>query len=127
MELQDFLDQVNRGESIEAGSEQHEFMHRVAQEALETVAEINTGYRTPDEVRALLTRLTGKTVDETVAVFPPFLNRPGSEGSKQPRAAQRADRTRCHPGCGRPHHHRRPVVDGLTALLPRPADSALHR
>jgi hypothetical protein len=36
------------------------------------VAEINTGYRTPDEVRALLTQLTGKNVDESVAVFPPF-------------------------------------------------------
>jgi len=72
MELQDFLDHVNRGEMIKAGSELHEFMHGVAQEALRTVAEINTGYRTPEEVRALLTRLTGETVDETVAVFPPF-------------------------------------------------------
>jgi len=36
------------------------------------VAEINTGYRTPDEVRALLSRLTGTAVDESVTVFPPF-------------------------------------------------------
>ena len=27
---------------------------------------------TPEEVRALLARLTGKAVDESVAVFPPF-------------------------------------------------------
>ena len=33
---------------------------------------MNTGYRTPEELRALLTRLTGRTVDESVAVFPPF-------------------------------------------------------
>ena len=72
MELQDFLDHVNRGELIEGGSEQHRFMHGAAQEALRTIAELNTGYRTPEEVRALLTRLTGKTVDESVAVFPPF-------------------------------------------------------
>jgi hypothetical protein len=58
MELQDFLDHVDLGALIEAGSEQHRFMHDAAQEALRTVAEINTGYRTPDEVRALLTRLT---------------------------------------------------------------------
>jgi acetyltransferase-like isoleucine patch superfamily enzyme len=72
MELQDFLDHVKRGATIEGGSEEHRFMHGAAEEALRTVAEINTGYHTPEEVRALLTRLTGRTVDESVNVFPPF-------------------------------------------------------
>ena len=72
MELQDFLDHVNRGLLIEGGSEHHRFMHGAAQEALRLVAEINTGYRTPEELTALLTRLTGRTVDASVAVFPPF-------------------------------------------------------
>ena len=72
MELQDFLDHVNRGAVIEGGSEEHTFMHDAAQEALQIVAEMNSGYRTPEEVRALLSRLTGRTVDESVAVFPPF-------------------------------------------------------
>jgi hypothetical protein len=75
VELQDFLEQVNRGELIRAGSEQHTFMHGAAQEALRLVAEINTGYRTPDEVRALLARLTGRVVDESVAVFPRYTAR----------------------------------------------------
>ena len=47
-------------------------MHGAAQEALRIVAELNTGYRTPDEVRALLSELTGRHVDESVTVFPPF-------------------------------------------------------
>ena len=47
-------------------------MHGAAQEALRTINELNTGYRSPEEVRALLSRLTGKTVDESVALFPPF-------------------------------------------------------
>lgn len=72
MELQDFLDHVSRGDVIEGGSEQHLFMHRAAQEALRIVGDLNNGYRTPDEVRALLSELTGKVVDESVAVFPPF-------------------------------------------------------
>jgi acetyltransferase-like isoleucine patch superfamily enzyme len=72
MELQDFLDHVNRGAVIQGGSEEHAFMHHAAQEALRIVAEMNSGYRTPEEVRALLSRLTGRTVDESVAVFPPF-------------------------------------------------------
>jgi acetyltransferase-like isoleucine patch superfamily enzyme len=47
-------------------------MHAAAQEALEVVSQINTGYKNPDEVRALLARLTGRPVDESVTVFPPF-------------------------------------------------------
>ena len=53
MDLEDFLDHVNRGALIEGGSEQHQFMHGAAQDALRIVADLNTGYRTPDEVRDL--------------------------------------------------------------------------
>ena len=70
MNLQDFLDHVNRGAVIEGGSEQHRFMHAAGQDALRVVAELNTGYRTPQEVRALLAQLTGRPVDESVTVFP---------------------------------------------------------
>jgi acetyltransferase-like isoleucine patch superfamily enzyme len=72
VELQDFLDHVNGGALIEGGSDQHLFMHGAAQDALRIVAQINTGYRTPEEVRELLADLTGKPVDESVVVFPPF-------------------------------------------------------
>ena len=71
-QLRDFLAHVNRGALIEGGSPHHRFMHRAAQEALRIVAELNTGYRTPEEVRALLTQLTGNEVDESVTLFPPF-------------------------------------------------------
>src|SRR3954462_6170146 len=71
-ELQDFLDHVNRGALIEGGSTHHRFMHGAAQNALRIVAQINTGYRTPEEVRELLADLTGKPVDDSVVVFPPF-------------------------------------------------------
>ena len=72
MELQAFLAHMTRGAVIEGGSEQHEFMHRAAQDALQITADLNTGYRSPEEVRALLSRLTGRVVDESVTVFPPF-------------------------------------------------------
>ena len=72
IELEDFLAHVNRGALIKGGSEQHRFMHAAAQQALRVVAELNTGYRTPEQVRALLTQLTGKPVDDSVTVFPPF-------------------------------------------------------
>src|SRR5215217_1698573 len=70
--LQGFLDHVNRGGLIEGGSPHHRFMHGAAQDALRIVAQINTGYRTPEEVRELLAALTGKPVDDSVTVFPPF-------------------------------------------------------
>ena len=72
MDLPTFLDHVRRGALIEGGSEVHAFMHGAAQEALRIVGELNTGYRTPDEVRALLSQLTGRPVDDSVTVFPPF-------------------------------------------------------
>src|SRR3954451_12380098 len=72
MELQGFLELVQRQAVIEGGSEQHEFMHRAAQEALRITGELNSGYHTPEEVRALLSQLTGAPVDESVTVFPPF-------------------------------------------------------
>lgn len=72
MDIQEFLDHVNRGDVIEGGSQLHVFMHGAAQDALRVVAELNGRYRSPDEVRALLSELTGKPVDESVAVFPPF-------------------------------------------------------
>ena len=72
MELQDFLAHVDSGAPIEGGSEEHRFMHEAAQEAFRVTAQINNGYRMPDEIRALLVELTGKPVDDSVVVFPPF-------------------------------------------------------
>ncbi|WP_456826094.1 sugar O-acetyltransferase [Cellulomonas sp. P5_E12] len=72
MNLQDFLDHVRTGAVIEGGSAQHTFMHETAQAALRITAELNSGYRTPEEVRELLSRLTGRPVPQSVTVFPPF-------------------------------------------------------
>ena len=72
MTLHDFLDHVRTGAVIEGGSEQHTFLHETAQDALRITAELNSGYRTPEEVRELLTRLTGRPVPQSVTLFPPF-------------------------------------------------------
>ncbi|WP_051274740.1 sugar O-acetyltransferase [Cellulomonas sp. URHD0024] len=72
MNLQDFVDHVRTGAVIEGGSAQHTFQHESAQAALRITAELNSGYRTPEEVRELLSRLTGRPVPESVTLFPPF-------------------------------------------------------
>ena len=71
MDLPDFLDHVAAAQPSRPAPD-NTVHARTAQTALRIVAELNTGYRTPDEVRALLRELTGKPVDESVTVFPPF-------------------------------------------------------
>ena len=72
MELTEFLEHLNSGKPVQGGSEAHLFMHSVSQEALRLTAEINGGYHTPQELRALFSQLTGQPVDETFGLFPPF-------------------------------------------------------
>lgn len=72
MELNAFLDHLNSGKVVEGGSEPHQFMHRVSQEALRLTAEINGSYHTPEELRSLFSQLTGQPVDESFGLFPPF-------------------------------------------------------
>lgn len=72
MNLDGFLDHVRAGAVIEGGSAQHAFLIESAQHALRVTAELNSGYCTSEEVRDLLTRLTGRTVPESVTLFPPF-------------------------------------------------------
>ena len=72
MDLKEFLDRLNNGETVEGGSPMHQFMHNVSQEALRITAELNGAYHLPEEVRRLFSELTGKTVDESFGLFPPF-------------------------------------------------------
>jgi acetyltransferase-like isoleucine patch superfamily enzyme len=72
MELDDLLEVLNAGGTIAGDSPLHEVMHRVSQDALRITGELNGGYHEPARVRQLLTQLTGKPVDESVTVFPPF-------------------------------------------------------
>ena len=44
----------------------------MSNEARRITFELNNAYHTPEEVRNLLSRLFGKTVDESFRVFPPF-------------------------------------------------------
>ena len=72
MELTDFLVKMDSGEEIEAGSEYHLYMHELSQEALRITAEMNNAYRTPDELQALMKKLTGQPDFPAFGLFPPF-------------------------------------------------------
>ena len=47
-------------------------MNDMSNEARRITFELNNTYHTPEEVRNLLSRLFGKTVEESFRVFPPF-------------------------------------------------------
>ncbi len=68
----EFLEYAAEGNLIVAGSEIHQTMHSMSQRALRLTAEINSAYHSPDELRHLMSELTGKHIDETFGLFPPF-------------------------------------------------------
>ena len=72
MELAELLEALNAGHTISGDSPLHEVMHRVSQDALRVTGELNGGYQEPERVRELLAQLTGRPVDASVTVFPPF-------------------------------------------------------
>lgn len=72
MELRTFLETMDSGCRVTAGSEVHRFMTALSQEALRVTAELNGGYHPPEEIRTLMGRLTGRPVPEGFRLFPPF-------------------------------------------------------
>ena len=72
MEVKEFLECMNSGRSVAGHTEVHECMHRLSQEALRLTAELNGSYHTPEEIRVLMEQLTGRPIDETFSLFPPF-------------------------------------------------------
>ena len=70
--LDDLLDALAAGETIEGGSPLHAVMHVASQDALRITGELNGGYHEPERVRALLSALIGSPVDDSVTLFPPF-------------------------------------------------------
>ena len=72
MELKDFLEKMNTGEEIEAGSEYHIFMHGLSQEALRITAKMNNAYHSPERLVGLMRELMGQPEIPSFGLFPPF-------------------------------------------------------
>lgn len=72
MTTQEFLDFMKTGETVTAGSPVHEVMHRLSQEAIRITLDLNSRYHTPEEIVALMSELTGREVDASFRLFPPF-------------------------------------------------------
>lgn len=72
IDINKFLEHLNSGESVSSGSDIHKFMIELSNEAMKITAELNGSYHTPEEVQTLFSKLIGKPVDKTFALFPPF-------------------------------------------------------
>jgi len=70
--LDALLAALNAGETIPGGSPHHAAMHAASQESMRITAELNGRYHSPEEMRALMSELTGREVPESFTLFPPF-------------------------------------------------------
>lgn len=68
----EFIDIMNSGCCISAGSSVHIKMHELSQRALRITMDFNNVYHEPNEIIALMSELTGVQVDESFRMFPPF-------------------------------------------------------
>lgn len=57
---------------MEENPERDAYANTLFQEAIQIGMEINNRYHTPEELRELMGRLTGKEIDDTFRLFPPF-------------------------------------------------------
>ena len=72
MPVPDFLTAFAGGEPVRQGSVAMAASGWYSQEALRITTELNNTYHTPEEIQHIFARLTGKPVNRTFSLFPPF-------------------------------------------------------
>jgi acetyltransferase-like isoleucine patch superfamily enzyme len=72
MGTRDIFEREQAGELISLDDPEYGRIAALITEAQQLIAAINTGYRTPQEVRDLFSRLTGVPVDPSFWMLPPF-------------------------------------------------------
>lgn len=70
MTVQDVIDSFR--EDAEKRLEDEEFAKNLFQDAIRVTMELNNKYHTPEEIREIMAELTGKRIDGTFRMFPPF-------------------------------------------------------
>lgn len=53
-------------------AERDKYANELFQEAIKIGMELNNSYHTPEEIREIMGRLTGRKIDDTFRMFPPF-------------------------------------------------------
>jgi len=72
MSGRDIFERERAGELISLDDPEYPKIGAMITEAQRVIAEMNTGYRNPAELRALFARLTGASIDPSFWLLPPF-------------------------------------------------------
>lgn len=72
MSLDTLLEHLDKSMPLYPGSDLYSCMTEHSQEALRITMRLNGSYHTPEEIIQLMSELTGKPVDASFRMFPPF-------------------------------------------------------
>ncbi|MGL5191476.1 MAG: sugar O-acetyltransferase [Cetobacterium sp.] len=72
MTLDKFLEYMNNEKVVIAGSDVHKYMISLTQDALRLTSELNNKYHTSEEICEIFSKITGKKVEDSFILFPPF-------------------------------------------------------
>lgn len=72
METKELLERLDNRECVYAGSDMHQMMCQLSDEAMRVTFELNGQYNNSEQIRALFAKLTNKHVDKSFRMFPPF-------------------------------------------------------
>lgn len=72
IDLKEFYSHMKRQEIVEENSPIMSIFYELSQEAIKLTMELNNKYHTPEEIVEIFSRLTGKQVDKSFRLFPPF-------------------------------------------------------
>ena len=70
--MDDFFEHMREGRVVEPESVTASAFHKFSQEALKITTELNNKYHTPEEIVEIFSELTGKKIDRSFRIVPPF-------------------------------------------------------
>ena len=72
MTLEAFLSAFESGQPVRADSDAMRYSGWISHQAMKLTAKLNGSYHTPEEIQKIFSELTGRQVDKTFGMFPPF-------------------------------------------------------
>ncbi len=72
MKIAEFRKLMSEGTYVKEGSKLFDMFDLLSQEAINITMKINNKYHTPEEIVELMSELTGRKIDKSFRLFPPF-------------------------------------------------------
>ena len=71
-EITEYLARLKQGGRVAGNSSDHMLMHYLSQRAIKITAELNNSYHGLEGIRQIISELTGREIDSSFTMFPPF-------------------------------------------------------